>query len=89
MVSLSGKKGVILGVGKLKRQKDFATLIKAFNIVRQSIPSRLLILGEGTLRGDLCKLVDDIGLPQELVLMPGYVSNPYYFMRLSSVFVLS
>lgn len=38
---------MVLGVGRLVRQKDFATLLHAFAAVRAHRPARLLILGEG------------------------------------------
>jgi len=79
---------VILGVGRLVPQKDFATLIHAFHRVHQSRPSRLLILGEGPLRGDLLRLVESLGL-SDSVRMPGFLANPYACMSAADVFVLS
>jgi len=40
-------KFTILGVGRLEKQKDFATLIRAFALVKKTIDVRLVILGEG------------------------------------------
>ncbi|MBD0336984.1 MAG: glycosyltransferase, partial [Cyanobacteria bacterium Co-bin13] len=40
-----GEPPVILGAGRLMYQKDFSTLIKAFNQVRQHRPCRLMIIG--------------------------------------------
>ncbi len=79
---------VILGVGRLTRQKDFSTLLKAFAIVRKEIDSRLVILGEGEERKNLEKLAKDLGI-QEDVWLPGFVENPYKYMSKASVFVLS
>ncbi len=79
---------VILGVGRLTEQKDFATLIRAFALVRQQIEARLVILGEGELRQDLEALIQKLGLQGE-VDMPGFVDNPYAYMKRSAVFVLS
>ncbi|MBK6741289.1 MAG: glycosyltransferase [Haliea sp.] len=42
---------VILAVGRLTEQKDFSTLLRAFARVRADRPARLVILGEGRLRG--------------------------------------
>ena len=44
---------VALAVGRLMKQKDFPTLLKAFAIVRRSRCARLLILGEGPERRTL------------------------------------
>ncbi len=83
-----GEPPVILGVGRLTEQKDFTTLIKAFAIVRQSCPVRLMILGEGEDRLKLEALVKEIGL-EGSVSMPGFVENPYAYMAKAAVFVLS
>ncbi len=79
---------VIVSVGRLRPQKDFATLIKAFHIVRQQRESRLLILGEGRQRPILEALIDELGLHQE-VQLPGFVANPMPCMKQASLFVLS
>jgi glycosyltransferase involved in cell wall biosynthesis len=79
---------VIMGCGRLVPQKDFATLIDAFALVRAQRPCRLLILGEGPLRPDLVRLADQRGVAAELAL-PGFDPNPYRFMAKADVFVLS
>lgn len=79
---------VVLGVGRLAPQKDFSTLIKAFARLRETRDARLIILGEGELRSPLEALVRQFGL-QEVVSLPGFVSNPYAFMRQADLFVLS
>ena len=43
---------VIMGVGRLTEQKDFATLISAFAKVRSQQEARLVILGDGGLRSE-------------------------------------
>jgi glycosyltransferase involved in cell wall biosynthesis len=79
---------VILGVGKLEKQKDFPNLIRAFAKVRQVKPTRLVILGWGPDRPELEALIQKLGL-QDDVDLPGYVQNPYAYMSRSAVFVLS
>jgi glycosyltransferase involved in cell wall biosynthesis len=79
---------VILGVGRLAEQKDFSTLIKAFDILRKKIPSRLIILGDGEERPSLEELIRSSGL-QNLVDLPGFDTNPFAFMKNASLFVLS
>jgi len=79
---------VILGVGRLTPQKDFSTLIRAFARVRRERVARLLILGEGIERTALESLACNLGVHQD-VSLPGFLSNPYPFMRQASVFVLS
>jgi glycosyltransferase involved in cell wall biosynthesis len=79
---------VILGVGRLTRAKDFSTLIRAFSFVRKKIDARLLILGEGEERPKLESLCRTLNLKNDVEL-PGYVSNPYPYMKRAAVFVLS
>jgi len=78
---------LILGVGRLTEQKDFSTLIKAFDMVRRKTTSRLIILGNGEERAALEKLIHSSGL-QDLVDLPGFEINPFAFMKKASVFVL-
>ncbi|MEX2479573.1 MAG: glycosyltransferase [Gammaproteobacteria bacterium] len=79
---------VILGVGKLKRQKDFVTLIEAFALARGQRDLRLLILGEGPRRTALSELIDQRGLSTCVELI-GFQANPYAFMSRAALFVLS
>lgn len=84
----SGQPPVILSVGRLEKQKDFPTLIRAFAQVRQQHPVRLIILGEGNERSHLEVLVKELHLTED-VSLPGFVANPYAYMSRAAVFVLS
>lgn len=81
-----GAPPVILGVGRLGSQKDFSTMIRAFALLiqrRQEFRKpepRLVILGDGKERAALEKLVREHKL-EERVSMPGYVPNPYPYMK--------
>jgi len=83
-----GEPPVILAAGRLIFQKDFTTLIRAFALVRKKRPARLMILGEGKDRAHLEALVRKLGLEEDVAL-PGFVENPYKYMKRASVFVLS
>jgi glycosyltransferase involved in cell wall biosynthesis len=83
-----GAPPVVLGVGRLTEQKDFATLIRAFATVRRQGSARLLILGEGEERPALEQLVAQLGLTDD-VSLPGFVANPYPYMQRAAVFALS
>ena len=84
----NGDYPVILSAGRLTRQKNFASLIRAFAQVRARRPAKLLILGEGEERQRLTELINELNL-QEHVALPGFVDNPFPYMKRSSVFVLS
>jgi glycosyltransferase involved in cell wall biosynthesis len=79
---------VILGVGRLTRQKDFPTLLQAFAEVRKRISCRLVVLGEGRDRNKLEALASTLGIENDIAL-PGFVANPYPYMVNARVFVLS
>jgi glycosyltransferase involved in cell wall biosynthesis len=83
-----GAPAIVLGVGSLGPLKDFETLIRAFAIVRQSHACRLVILGEGPERKRLESVGRVIGVGNH-VLMPGFVENPFAWMRRARVFVSS
>jgi glycosyltransferase involved in cell wall biosynthesis len=83
-----GAPPVILAVGRLTLQKDFPTLIRAFARLRARRSARLVILGEGELRDELEALVAELGLTADVAL-PGFVDNPFSWMRGSALFVLS
>ncbi len=79
---------VILGVGRLTRQKAFATLLRALALVATTPPPRLVILGEGGDRGPLLRLAAELGVA-ERVALPGFVANPRAQMARARLFVLS
>lgn len=83
-----GEPPVILGVGRLARQKDFPTLIRAFTRLRRERPGRLVILGEGNDRRALEALTAKLGIGEDVDL-PGHVANPYAWMAKANLFVLS
>ncbi len=79
---------VILAIGRLTKQKDFHTLIRAFHIVRRQLDTKLIILGEGKERPVLLSLILELGLMDSIDLY-GYVENPYSFLKRADLFVLS
>ncbi len=83
-----GEPPVILSVGRLAKQKDYPTLIRAFALVHRECPARLMILGEGEERPKLEALIQELGLDDD-VSLPGFVDNPYAYMSRAAVFVLS
>lgn len=79
---------VIIGMGRLHAEKDFPTLLRAFGKVRKLRPVRLMILGEGEKRAELLALIRELGLDKDVAL-PGFVANPFQYMRRARLFVLS
>ena len=80
---------VIVNVGRLAPEKGQVHLIRAFAMIHEQIPDvKLLILGEGDLRGSLQKLIDELKI-SESVLLAGSVPNPSAYLRKANAFVLS
>jgi glycosyltransferase involved in cell wall biosynthesis len=83
-----GEPPLVLAAGRLHAQKDFATLIRAFALLRARRPARLAILGEGALAEPLREKAREAGVADD-VLLPGYVANPMSWMARAAVFALS
>ena len=80
---------IILAVGRLKPQKDFATLLEAFAKVKQNLDSaKLIILGEGFLRQELENLAIQLKIEKDVDLA-GFKKNPYPFIANADLFVSS
>ena len=79
---------VLVAAGRLRPQKDFPTLLRAFATLRASRDARLIILGDGPEIKNLEALVVELGLDED-VQLPGNTSNPYAYMARAAAFVLS
>jgi len=79
---------VVLGVGRLTRQKGFDVLLAAFARVRAQRPLRLVLLGEGNDRSRLVEQARTLAIGDDLA-MPGFVDNPWGWIARADVFVLS
>jgi glycosyltransferase involved in cell wall biosynthesis len=77
---------VLLAVGRLTAQKDFATLLRAVALLPPD--HRLVVLGEGELRDELTELVEHLGI-RERVDLPGFAANPFPLFASADVVVLS
>ncbi len=83
-----GQPPVILAAGRLHEQKGFDVLIRAFQKVRQAMPCRLVIMGEGAERGRLEDLARELSVASDVALV-GFVGNPYAMMSRAATFVVS
>lgn len=83
------KNNTVISIGRLEKQKDFQTLIKAFNRVVEKHPGwRLKIFGVGPMKNELRKLIQDNQLNGK-VLLCGQTKEPFFELSRASVFVLS
>jgi glycosyltransferase involved in cell wall biosynthesis len=83
-----GQPPVVLGVGRLAAAKDFATLLRAFALLRAQRAARLVLLGEGPERGRLEALARELGVSHD-VRMRGFEPNPFAFMARAGVLASS
>ena len=77
----------IVAVGRLEYVKGFDVLIKAFKKINNK-KIKLIIVGEGSEREKLEKLINRLGLDNRIMLA-GYEPNPFAIMNKSKLFVLS
>lgn len=78
----------VVAAGRLVPEKGFDVLIRAFHIFAQGHDFSLIILGEGPERANLENLIKELGLTRR-VLLPGFMPDPYPYMRSAKLFVLS
>lgn len=91
-ISIEKLKPFILCVGSVTKRKDLTTLIKSFILVKKANPEfKLIILGQGYDLKEfnlIKKMISDLAL-NDCVLMLGFDSNPYKWMKSSRVMVSS
>lgn len=79
---------VIVAVGRLVPQKDFETLIRAFDKVQKKQDTRLIILGKGQLKKKLEGIIQELSLEKK-VQLAGFRRNPFPYYRNADLFVMS
>ncbi|MGH7031644.1 MAG: glycosyltransferase [Stellaceae bacterium] len=75
---------VVLGVGRLSPEKDFATLLRAFALLRPRVAARLILLGSGQEADALRSLAGHLAI-DDAVDFCGFVANPWAFMSRAAV----
>jgi glycosyltransferase involved in cell wall biosynthesis len=79
---------ILINVGSLVEPKAQEYLIKALCVVRQHIECRLVFLGEGKRKKELCMVAKSHGVRDDILFL-GFQKNPFKFLKKSTVFVLS
>ena len=78
----------LINVGRLTKQKDQVTILKAINLIKHEINLRLLIIGKGPEYNSLNQYIKKNHL-NKIVKCVGYKKNPYPYIKKSDVFILS
>lgn len=79
---------IVLGVGRLSIQKNFGFLIRSFAQSIKKVNAYLVIIGEGSERQKLEKLIKSLNLEGSVILM-GHKDNVFPYLKRSDIFVLS
>lgn len=79
---------VILSAGRFCKEKDFLTLLRAFRLVLNKMPARLVLLGDGPDKAEITEYIKKLELVEH-VDTPGFVNNIEFWMSEAKLFVLS
>ena len=83
------KENTVISIGRLEKQKDFVTLIKAYKRVVELYPDwKLKIYGQGNRKDELQGLIERENLTTNIKLC-GVTHNPFLEMKKAKIFVLS
>ncbi len=86
-IEISGDFVKIVSIGRLAEQKRFDLAIEAANVLKQTgFKFRWIILGEGPLRTQLEKQIEDLNLEKQFTLL-GNHTNPYKFLQRADLVV--
>lgn len=76
-------------VARLARNKDQASLIEAFAMIKPHCPlAKLIIIGDGTLEDELKEKAQTLGVEADIIFT-GFVANGFKYMKAFDCFVLS
>ena len=82
------KSPVVISMGRLGREKNYRSLVKVFQEVKNKVTeAKLVIMGEGELKQELQRLIKDLDLSDSVYLL-GWQENPFKLLAKSKVFVL-
>ena len=84
----AGEAPLIVAAGRLAEAKNYPLMIEAFAMLRQRMPARLCILGQGELEGELRQLIVARGL-SGAVSLAGFQANPWKYIAKADVFLLT
>jgi len=79
---------VVMGIGRLKEEKNFSLLIRAFARVAAKRDVRLILIGEGEQRKGLEEIAKNLGVSDK-ILMPGFVTDPKNWLAYAALLVCS
>ena len=78
----------LVSVGRLTKQKDHITIIKAVNLIKRKIKVKLLIIGSGKEKKNLINFINKNNL-KKIVKIKNFTNNPFPYIRKADIFILS
>lgn len=78
----------IINVGRLTRQKDQITILKAFRLIDKKLKPKLVIIGKGSEYEILQEYINNNDLNADVKLL-GYTDNPFALIKDSNIVVLT
>ena len=82
-------KRIIIGIGRLTKQKNFSLLLHSFALIKKKYPEyHLLILGSGEEENKLKQIIYNLEISNDVDLL-GFEENPYKYLNKAECFILS
>jgi len=78
----------LVAMGRLADQKDYPTMFRAMKLLKDKLPVKLRILGDGPDRDELRKLAADLGISENVEFL-GFAKDPFPIIRSSCAYVMS
>ena len=89
MIFLKKKKYLkIINVGRFTDQKNQMLILKTIKYLNNRVPVKLLIIGRGKNYMNLKNFIQQNKLEKK-ILLKRFVSNPYPFLKIADIFILS
>lgn len=80
---------IVISVGRMINEKRHCNLIMEYILVKEKLPNtKLVIIGSGPLESSIKKIIKDMQLEEDVLIIP-YTNNPFKYISRSKVFVLN
>ena len=86
-IQTPGEPFTIITVGRFYQQKDHGTLLEAFEKIRRTLDTHLIIIGSGPMEKALRRRSKTLGISESVSWIP-WQTNPFAIMEKASLFVL-
>jgi len=78
----------LVAMGRLTKEKDYPTMFRALRLMKENMPIKLKILGDGPLYNKLKILAANLDIAEDVDFL-GFVNDPFPIIRTSDVYVMS